>query len=230
MDAPILLTYPNNLSDSVLNEIDRLGASTVYLLGGTGAINAEIEKKLTDYGLSVVRLGGNTRFETAAIINTEAKTSLNNKAIVVNGYAIADALSASSNSANNQIPIYLSTKNALPVGLPENVKEVTIYGGESVVGKEIVTLLQQKGIKVTRVGGSTRYETNIQAADLSKEENVIIVRGTSVKPDIEDYRDAVSGAGLSHKLGANIILSHDSIPIPGWQNTLRNNNIQMSRC
>lgn len=44
LDAPILLTYPNNLSNSVLDEINRLGASTVYLLGGTGAISAEIEK------------------------------------------------------------------------------------------------------------------------------------------------------------------------------------------
>jgi putative cell wall-binding protein len=213
MDTPILLTYPNNLSNSVLDEIERLGASTVYLLGGTGAISTEIEKKLTDKGLTVVRLGGNNRFETAAKINKEAKTSLNTKAIVVNGFAIADALSASSDSANNQIPIYLSTKSTLPANLPENVKEVTIYGGEGVVGEEIVTLLEQKGVTVTRIGGSTRYETNIKAADLAKKENVIIVRGTSVKSDSEDYPDAVAGAGLSHKLGANIILSHDSIPI-----------------
>ncbi|WHZ02393.1 cell wall-binding repeat-containing protein [Neobacillus sp. YX16] len=213
LDAPILLTYPNNLSNSVLDEINRLGASTVYLLGGTGAISAEIEKKLTDNGLTVVRLGGNNRFETAAKINNEAKTSLNTKAIVVNGYAIADALSASSNSANNQIPIYLSMKSTLPVELPENITEVTIYGGEGVVDKNVVTHLNQKGIKVTRIGGSTRYETNINAADLSKNENVIIVRGTSTKPNIEDYPDAVAGAGLSQKLGANIILSHDSLPI-----------------
>lgn len=161
----------------------------------------------------MVRLGGNNRFETAAKINNEAKTSLNTKAIVVNGYAIADALSASSNSANNQIPIYLSMKSTLPVELPENITEVTIYGGEGVVDKNVVTHLNQKGIKVTRIGGSTRYETNINAADLSKNENVIIVRGTSTKPNIEDYPDAVAGAGLSQKLGANIILSHDSLPI-----------------
>lgn len=213
-DAPILLTYPTSLSDSVLEEIDRLGASKVYLLGGTGAISAEIEQQLKDFGLTVVRLGGSSRFETAKKINVEAKTSLNTKAIVVNGYAIADALSASSNSANNQIPIYLATKTTLPVELPSNVKEVTIYGGEGVVGKEVVSLLEKKGIKVTRIGGLTRYDTNVQAADPALAENVIIVRGTSAKPNIEDYPDAVAGAGLSHKLGANIILSHDSLPIP----------------
>lgn len=215
MDAPILLTNPNTLQQNVIDEIHRLNASTIYILGGTGAVSGVIESKLKSLGLHVKRLGGPTRFETAAIINNEAKTSFNTKAIVVSGYATADALSAASNSANHLIPIYLSTQTTLPVNLPANVKEVTIYGGVGVVGSGVESLLTHKGIKVTRISGMDRYETNIKSADENLAQNVIIVRGTSTNSKFEDYPDAVAGAGLSKKLNANIILSHptDAIPI-----------------
>ncbi len=214
VDAPILLTYTNNLQQNVIDEIVRLQASTVYILGSSSAVSGEVATELSNLGLTVKRLGGATRFETASIINKEAKTSLNTKAIVVSGYSSADALSAASNSANNLIPIYLSTNTTLPVSLPTNVQEVTIYGGTGVVGIEVETLLSNKGIKVTRIAGKNRYETNILAADENLTENVIIVRGTSIKAEAQDFPDAVAGAGLSHKLKANIILSDPSATIP----------------
>lgn len=213
IDAPILLTDPNTLQQNVIDEIRRLNAKNIYILGGTGAVSGRVELSLKSLG-KVKRLGGPTRFETASIINNEAKTSLNTKAIVVSGYAAADALSAASNSANNRIPIYLSTKTTIPVNLPANVKEVTIYGGIGVVGSEVESLLTKKGIKVNRISGIDRYETNIKAADESLKDNVIIVRGTSTNSKTEDYPDAVAGAGLSHKLDANIILSDPTVTIP----------------
>lgn len=222
-DAPILLTSPNSISDVVLDEIDRLGATTIYILGGKGAISPVIEAELDSYGFNVIRLGGSTRFDTAALINKEAKTSLGTKAIVVNGYAVADALSASSNSAINQIPIYLSKTASLPVALPSNIKEIIIYGGKGVVGTEVEDLLKKQGKKVTRIAGDDRYLTNIAAADASLAENVIIVRGTSTSKTSEQYPDAVAGAGLSHKLGANIILSHPTSVKPAVQEYFENN-------
>lgn len=222
-DAPILLTSPNSISDVVLDEIDRLGATTIYILGGKGAISSVIEQELLSYGFDVIRLGGSTRFDTAALINKEAGTSLGTKAIVVNGYAVADALSASSNSAINQIPIYLSKTGSLPVNLPSNIKEVTIYGGTGVVSTDVENLLKKQGKKVTRIAGADRYLTNIAAADSSLAENVIIVRGTSTSKTSEQYPDAVAGAGLSHKLGANIILSHPTSVKPAVQEYFMNN-------
>ncbi|MBT2694453.1 cell wall-binding repeat-containing protein [Bacillus sp. ISL-55] len=206
-DAPILLTYPTKLSQSVIDEIDRLGATTVYILGGTGAISGTVENQLKQLGIDPVRISGKNRFETAANINKEAGSSLGTKAIVVNGFAVADALSASSNSAINQLPIYLANKTNLPVNLPSNIKEVMIYGGEGVIGKEVAQALEAQGRTVTRISGKNRYMTNLAAADASLTDHVIIVRGTSTSTTAEEYPDAVAGAGLSHKLGANIILS-----------------------
>ncbi|WP_102264488.1 cell wall-binding repeat-containing protein [Mesobacillus jeotgali] len=213
LDAPILLTYPNKISQSVIDEIDRLGAANVYILGGTAAISSTVEAALDKLELNTIRVNGKNRFETAANINKKAGSSLGTKAIVVNGFAVADALSASSNSAINQIPIYLANKTSLPVNLPANIKEVLIYGGEGVVGKQVAQYLQNQGKKVTRIAGSNRYMTNLAAADPSLGNHVIIVRGISTSPTSEEYPDAVAGAGLSHKIDANIILTHPDTPV-----------------
>ena len=42
-DAPILLTNRTAMSAQTLKEIDRLGAKTVFLIGGTGAVSPDVE-------------------------------------------------------------------------------------------------------------------------------------------------------------------------------------------
>ncbi|OZM56604.1 hypothetical protein CIB95_10285 [Lottiidibacillus patelloidae] len=210
-DAPILLTYPNYLSPEVLAEIKRLKADKVYLLGGTGAIKEAVETALINEGLNVVRINGANRFETAALINEAAGSSLKTRAIIANGFTVADAISASTDAAINEIPIYLTRKNNLPIKLPVNIRSVDIYGGTGVISEEVVKQLEAEGISVNRVSGKSRYETNIAALNkLNKVtiDNMIIVRGTSVNTEKEDYPDAVAASGLANKKNAMVILTH----------------------
>src|SRR5699024_9513473 len=51
LDAPILLTPTKELWDATADEIDRLGADNVVILGGKGAVSTNVEKALTDKGL-----------------------------------------------------------------------------------------------------------------------------------------------------------------------------------
>jgi putative cell wall-binding protein len=213
-EAPILLTYTNSLPNSVIQELNRLQVSKIYVLGGIMAISNNVANELTELGFSVERINGQTRFATAVNINKEAGTDQGTKAIVVNGYTVADALSASSTSAIDGTPIYLATKTSLPVELPSNITEVTIYGGEAVIGPEVHDQLVKKGIKVTRVAGYSRYDTNIAALDPERGENIILVRGTSVSSIKEDYPDAVAASGLAKILNANIVLTHPTRMIP----------------
>jgi putative cell wall-binding protein len=214
LEAPILLTYTHSLPENVVEELERLQVSKVFILGGTSAISKEIANELGSLDYFVERISGKDRFETASKINVTAKTNANTKAIVVNGYTVADAISASSTSAVKGIPIYLTAPNHLPVELPKNITEVTIYGGEKVVGTSIVDQLEDKGIKVNRVSGLNRYETNIKSLNRDLSENVIIVRGTSVSSTREDYPDAVTASGLAKVLNANIILTHPTKTVP----------------
>jgi putative cell wall-binding protein len=224
-NAPILLTPTNKLSDYVIAELNSMQVYDVFILGGLKAISDGVESELNQLGYRVTRFAGSSRFETAAKINDHLaseknlyegegpNTPIKDKAIIVNGYTVADALSASSASAINSIPIYLSKKSHLPVELPSYVKEVTIYGGEGVISKEVYDSLVAKGLKVTRIGGKNRFDTNIKSLDPSKGENIILVRGTSVSLTKEDYPDAVASSALAKKLNANIVIVHPTKPI-----------------
>lgn len=66
LDAPILLAGKN--FDVTLQEIQRLGASKVVILGGTSAVSAENEEAVRAAGIDTERIAGATRFETAVMI------------------------------------------------------------------------------------------------------------------------------------------------------------------
>ena len=46
LEAPILLTRPDRLPDGLLEELDRLGAKDVFILGGEGAVLREVKTAL----------------------------------------------------------------------------------------------------------------------------------------------------------------------------------------
>ena len=72
LDAPILLTPSARLSSLVRDEIIRLNAKEVIVLGGYGAISEEVEDILTtELGLAVKRIAGSNRYGTAAEIARE---------------------------------------------------------------------------------------------------------------------------------------------------------------
>ncbi|WP_252312088.1 N-acetylmuramoyl-L-alanine amidase [Sinobaca sp. H24] len=209
--APVLLSKKGSLDSRLTAEIKRLGAKQVYLLGGTGAISGSVESSLKSQGVSVKRVSGDTRYTTAQSVNKEAGLGSASTAILVNGSTVADALSASGIAANKNLPIYLSRTNSTPV---ETVKNVVIFGGTAAISSSVEQKLKSQGKSVQRISGADRYETSVNAAkwaNLSGKHN-LIVRGTSVKSGAEDYPDAVASAGLSKKLGAPVILSHNSSP------------------
>ncbi|WP_409252114.1 cell wall-binding repeat-containing protein [Bacillus sp. SCS-153A] len=212
-DAPILLTYPTKIDQAVLDELNRLKPENIYLLGGTSAIHPTVENKLNTLGYNVERIAGTNRFETAGKINdiVLSVNDQNTKAIIVNGYTVADALSASAYASTQRVPIYLATKDKAPIDLPGNITSVDIYGGTSVISDSLFNALKSKGITVNRIAGKNRYDTSIAAVEeqfagpLLK---VILVRGESTSSTKQDYPDAVVASALAHKYGTKLLLVH----------------------
>ncbi|MCL9637877.1 cell wall-binding repeat-containing protein [Bacillus zanthoxyli] len=215
-DAPILLTYSGSLDNNVLDEMKRLGTKKIYVLGSSGAISQNVVATLVKNQLEVVRIDGADRFDTAKKINELSGASSSTTAIVVNGNTMVDALSATSESSINNIPIYLTTTNRLPISLPNTISKVIIYGSTGVVNADIESQLRAEGKVVTRINGADRYDTNVKALKASNIsfKSTILARGISVKDNIEDYPDAVAAGGLAHKLHARIVLTHPTIAIP----------------
>ncbi|MBO1913833.1 cell wall-binding repeat-containing protein, partial [Microvirga sp. 3-52] len=106
LNAPILLTLPNDLYKETLAEMARLGAKKVVILGGESAISAKVAGQLKAAGLTVERISGSDRFETAAKIASEMESS--DKVVIANGMDFPDALSVAAHAAKSGMPILLT--------------------------------------------------------------------------------------------------------------------------
>ena len=69
LDAPVLLTYPNNLKQETIDALYELNVNKVLILGGAAAVSENVENGLRSNGIDVIRLKGSDRFSTATEIN-----------------------------------------------------------------------------------------------------------------------------------------------------------------
>ena len=104
-NAPILLTEFNNLNSDTSTELKRLKVKKVYIIGGTGVISEDIDKQLYLMGISVLRLAGQDRYETALMVANEV--GIKKGIFVVSGLDFPDALSAAPIAAAKGMPIIL---------------------------------------------------------------------------------------------------------------------------
>ena len=93
LDAPILLTPTDSLSDLTSAEIDRVlgGTGTVVLLGGESALSADVDLAVAALGYDTVRYGGPNRFATAVSIATDGLTTPD-EVLLADGGDFQDAL------------------------------------------------------------------------------------------------------------------------------------------
>ena len=202
-DAPILLTHPNDLPDVTKNEIKRLGAKNVIILGGNSAVSEQIQKQLESLVDTVERISGNDRFETAKLI-AEQLSGDTSTAFVAYGYDFPDALAASVYAAKNGFPIFLTDTEKIPYHTEkalENVDQTIVVGGEKVIGEKVYNLLPNP----SRVDGSHRYDT---AAKLIAEFNVTPKKVTIANG--YSFSDALTGAVLSAKTDAPLLLVEEN--------------------
>lgn len=166
----ILLTKQNELPAETEKEMLRIlgdvtSGKTIYLVGGEAKISKELEAKVSKLGAKVVRLAGETRFETSLEIAEEmAKTATATTAYVVGGDGEADAMSISAYAAQTNAPIVVVDKNEVSEETMELLdrKNIEIIGGTGVVSEEVEAQLKEIDAdkKVVRIAGETRQETN----------------------------------------------------------------------
>ncbi|MDI6712545.1 MAG: cell wall-binding repeat-containing protein [Anaerosomatales bacterium] len=171
-DAPILLTYVDRLPDEVAAEIRRLGASKVYVLGGTGAVSSNVQTQLASIvGTSAVeRLGGVNRYETARKIAAKVVAlqgaSYDGTAFLATGANFPDALGASPIAAAKGWPIFLVDPRAgADAALIEalraaKVKRAVVLGGTGAVSDDVKNVVGRAvGCTTDRWAGLDRYST-----------------------------------------------------------------------
>ncbi|WP_421381925.1 cell wall-binding repeat-containing protein [Bacillus salacetis] len=199
LDAPILLNPKDKLHETIEYEIDRLGASTVTILGGENAISKSVEDYLRNtMKLTVKRIAGANRYETAAKIAGQLEGY--DQAMVVDGGNYPDALSAAPYAAALGMPILLTKKDELPdptKAALKGVSETYAIGGPSAISISVKNELPG----ATRITGLNRYETSVNVAkefDVSGDA-AFLATG-------ENFADALSGSVLAAFLYEPILL------------------------
>ncbi|TNU90285.1 cell wall-binding repeat-containing protein [Eggerthella lenta] len=215
--CPILLTDGSSLSSQTASEVKRLGASKVYIVGGTAAVSSEVASSLKDVpGVkSVKRLAGDVAVNTALKIYEEGKGRWGKTAVVATSETFQDALSVSPYAYAKKAPVFLanaSTHTLDPQVLSAIKKggfsRVIIVGGTAALSPQLEDR-QLKGITCKRLAGPTAYETSGAIATWCLTQGmsaatVGVATGAS-------YYDALAGAALCGKSNAPLVLVAD-----GW--------------
>ena len=214
--APILLYTKSTANETVSYILNNISAEgVVYLLGGTGAVPADVEASLTDAGVTVVRLSGKDRFATNLLILQEAGIEAGQEILVCTGYNFADSLSASATG----LPILLVNSNKgkltdaqlafLEEVSAEGNLQLTIIGGTGAVPAALEEALRAYGT-TDRISGKDRYATSVLIA-----ERYFDAPATAFITYGKNFPDGLSGGPLAYAMGAPLLLVQDGKePIP----------------
>ena len=170
--VPVLLTAPDTLPAATAEFIAAREVSDVFVIGGTSAVSEAVFARLEAIdGVNASRIGGATRYETAAAVaerigapgtlcGTAART-----VIVATGASYADALSAGPLAALGRHPILLTAPDTLPVAAADYLADadadrIVLVGGTAAVSASVERQLRATGATVTRISGTDRYDTS----------------------------------------------------------------------
>lgn len=210
LDAPILLVQHSKLDQPTLDEIDRLKAKTVYILGGTGVVSDKVTDDLKAKGLTVERIAGANRFGTAVEVAKKLEQLQGKPSEVFFVYALnyPDALAGSNVAAIKGAPILYVTGNKLDeltasyMSHLGSVEKSYILGGEGIIPAAAKKAIEAYG-PAERIAGSDRFATcisiNNRFADVLNGDSLCLAYAMN-------YPDALSGSVFAAKYRAPLLL------------------------
>ena len=169
-DAPILLNPTAKLDSRVGDEIKRLGAQEVIIVGGQDSVSEKVREDLKAYDAdkNVERIGGADRYGTSEMVAKRVVgiTGKKNTGVVASGQVFSDALSVGTFASREGYPILLVKKDSVPSQIQNAIKDLDINktyiaGGLNTISKSTEAKLPNL---VERMAGSTRYETSVAIA------------------------------------------------------------------
>lgn len=228
LKAPVLLTQRTSVPAVVMAEIERLGATNVWIVGGDGAVAPSVKTQLVGAGLSVDRqLQGEDRYETSAKIANflyEALTAdgrpFSHEAFIARGDDFADALSVAPMAAATYSPIIL-VRTHLPLPPASNnvlkflpIRYAWIVGGTAVVDANVETAIEEwttlhlgADSPATRIAGVDRYDTSARVLGNAISSNYLDLDTVGVATGL-NFPDALGGGAALGTYGSPILLTN----------------------
>ncbi|QBI20742.1 hypothetical protein ER308_15010 [Egibacter rhizosphaerae] len=170
-DAPLLLTRGDELPAATSEALEALGVTQVLVVGGPDAVAGSVEAALGGGGVTVDRIAGQDRFDTAARVAEEvtARGGATGRALLAASDPAApergwpDALAAASYAGIDATPILLTRADDVPDATREAAdgRTVEVVGGPTVVSDDATA-----GLDVARrLAGADRWGTTVAVLD-----------------------------------------------------------------
>ncbi|MBC2575872.1 cell wall-binding repeat-containing protein [Peptostreptococcus canis] len=164
LQSPVLLTNSEVINSNTKEEIVRLKAKKIIIIGGKSSVSSSIEDNLRNEGYEVERITGSSRVETS--INIGRKISkINGKPFseifIVNGKTgLADAAGAGAIAAKRDAAIIFADNNSFQL-VQQELSSIN-NGIEYLIGgiSNIPVEYEKIGSNVERISGKDRQETN----------------------------------------------------------------------
>lgn len=230
--GPILLTRPTTLPSAVADEVRRLRAPSVIVLGGTGAVSDAVLGALGKItGVTKVeRIGSTNRYTTSYAIGSRVRMLAHNPvAFVATGESFPDALAAAPMAARYRQSIQLMPPQAdMQSALLERIRAqgitgVEILGGTGALSASFEQMVRGRLSYVKRLGGSTRYDTAAVIATFFTTTEDFRWNGVAVASG-EAYPDALTGGVMQGRVGAPLLLTLPTTLHLSTERVLANNS------
>ena len=224
-DGPMLLTARDDLPEATADELRRAvrAGGTVYLLGGTAALDGGVERSVADLGYEPLRLAGASRVETSLAVAGEVRRLHPEQGWIAMARAYgspgeptsawADSVTGGAWSAATATPIVVTTTDAVHPAVAAALAAWTptrtvLLGGEVALSAAVETAAPNP----LRVSGPERASTAVAiAAELwpAGTTRYLVVNGYRA----DGWAFGLPAAGLSAAAGAPILLT-DTATVP----------------
>jgi putative cell wall-binding protein len=212
--GPLLLTTGEALPVAVGEELTRLGAGRVTVVG---SVPAAVEAAIAAAGRAVTRLGTADDPVGTAVAVASAVGGAAGVAVIVNDTRFADGVSATAIAAGREWPVLLSTANLVPQRTVDawralGIRRLVIVGGTTAVNDRIEAFARDAGrcggatgCEVERLAGIDRYATSVLVAErnlaLGGRTSTSLLVGTGTA-----YADVLAAGPLASRLGGVSLL------------------------
>jgi len=212
LDAPILLTRGTGIEPEVMEEIERLGANEVWLLGGPRTLTYSYDHQCEENGFVYTRLSGDNRSQTAVRIAEQVEKLCGSaeRVFLSSAKSFADGLAAgAAAAASDGVILYAEPDGSMDASTVQFIddaqcNEILVVGGGAAVSSAVFPRLGDiTDAKLERIGGLDRYAT---ALKLNRRFDSYAPNDAIVAATGDGFADALAGGALAARLGAPLVL------------------------
>lgn len=179
LDAPLLITPPDNLPSTVTRFLENNDIDRVVIVGGPTVVSSSIESELRDDGYDTDRISGGDAYGTAVSVAEQVGSTTGRPGnydrygrtvLIATGENFADALALGALAYAGQHPVLLTPQDELHFEVASflrsaDVDHAVIAGGTAAVSRSVEDAIDDLGITVQRLAGDDRYETATEIAE-----------------------------------------------------------------